>query len=149
MDDQFSVQRALDLLNMMAMDPEGIWIVLDDNNSTKVEARLQRLSNLTEAIQKEQDIAKTIQHLTTLASAIQQLVNEIPELSALLLPSGINKVDDLPKLSAWKADLGDTAAAQRAQAQKYAAQIHNHLIIIQQAMPAKRVAGQQPQQSQS
>jgi hypothetical protein len=149
MDGERSVQQALDLLDIIAIDPEAVWAVLDDDNRAMVEVRLQQLSDLAEAIQKEEDIAKSTSDLMTLAATLQGLVNSIPELCALLLPPEIGSEEDLPKLSAWKDDLGDSMAVQRAQAQKFAAQIHNHLVLIRQALPPQAVMGEKPQQQQS
>ena len=149
MDDERSVQQVLDLFDMIAIDPEAFWVALDDDNRAMVEFKLQQMSDLAEAIQKEENVTKSTSDLMALAATLQGLVNNNPKLSVLLLPSEIRDEEDLSKLSAWKDELGDSMAVQRAQAQKFAAQIHNHLILIRQAMPKQGVTGEKPRQQES
>jgi hypothetical protein len=137
MDDATIIQRGLDLLNLMTMDPEGIWAAVHDEHQAPVEQTLQHISDRAEAIQHEQDAGQMLQAVVALAGDVLHLVNETPELRALLLPEGIDAFDDPQVLSAWKPDLGDTENEQRARAQKFAAQMHNSLVLIRQATPPR------------
>jgi hypothetical protein len=137
MDDATIIQRGIDLLNLMTMDPEGIWAALTEADQVKVEYTLRQFSERAESVQHEQDAGQTLPAMVALATDVVRLVNETPELSALLLPAGMQAFDEPQVLSAWKPDLGDTENERQAQAQKYAAQMQNSLVQIRKAGPPR------------
>jgi hypothetical protein len=60
----------------------------------------------------------------------------------------MSALDEPKVLSAWKPDLGDTENERQSQAQKFAAQMHNSLVIIQKAASGNNPTTQQQKQQQ-
>lgn len=140
MEDAVVVQRGLELLSLMTMDSAGVWAVLDDDARVKMAGMLQHFNKVAESVQHDQDMPSII----ALATDVVRLVEEIPALRDLLLPAGMRVVT----MSATKADLGDTENQRRAQAQKFAAQIHNSLVIIRKDGTHDEIVQQQAQRKQ-
>ncbi len=145
MDDAVVVQRGLDLLSLMTMDPEGVWATFTNEQRATAAHTLRGLTERAAALQTEQDAARGRAEVIALTTEVVRLVEQTPALRALLLPADA----DSGVLSATRADLGDTENEQRAQAQQFAAQIHNTLVLIQQAAPTTPPAEPPPQSSQS
>ncbi len=133
-----TIQRGLDLFNLMTMDPEEIWAALDATERVTVEAAFQQFSARAEAIQHEQDADKALRDLQALAADCIQLVINTPALRELLPPKGIQALDDPGVLGVKMKDLGDSENERRAAASKAAAQVSNDLVTIQKAANPKQ-----------
>jgi hypothetical protein len=148
MDNETIVQRGLDLLNLMSRDPKTIWDTLDERERTKVESAFHRFNEIALSVQREEDDGKSMQAIIALATDVVRLVNETNELRTLLLPQNMISLDEPVVLGAYRTDLGDTENKQREQAQKFAAQMHNNLVIIRNAVSDKKSEKPQPTQQQ-
>lgn len=134
MDNETSIQRGLDVLNVMTLDPVALWDGLDENTRHQLAQMLQHWATQIESVQHSTETECVISQLAAVTADIVHLVEATPTLTTMLMPHA-DHLTSPPILGIRKVDLGDTENERQSRIQRFVAQIRNSLVLLQQKAP--------------